>query len=101
MMIHVSQEAAQWFIKELDLQPGDSVRFFPRYSSSGGLHPGFSLGLTVEDPQHPGLVQESDKVMFYMEDHDLWYLRGYDLTVKYEESLDDISYIYKEDGAVH
>ena len=36
-----------------------------------------------------------------MEEQDLWYLKGYTLRVKYEESLDDISYIYEEEGAVN
>ncbi|MEK3779719.1 HesB/YadR/YfhF family protein [Paenibacillus sp. FSL R5-0810] len=101
MQIQVSDEAARWYRKELDLQPGTYVRFFPRYSSGGGLHPGFSLGISVEEPRSPGLTERSEEVTFYMEEQDLWYLKGFTLHVTYEESLDDISYIYEEEGAVN
>lgn len=99
MNIEVSHEAARWYVKELELKSGMFVRFFPRYSSGGGLHPGFSLGISVEEPTDPGITQQAGDVTFYMEESDLWYLKGYDLHVEYEESLDDISYIYKEEGA--
>lgn len=39
--IHVSDRAARWYKEELNLNEGDSIRFFARYSSGGGLHPGF------------------------------------------------------------
>eukprot|EP01122_Echinamoeba_exundans_P011116 TRINITY_DN4312_c0_g1_i1.p3 TRINITY_DN4312_c0_g1~~TRINITY_DN4312_c0_g1_i1.p3 ORF type:complete len:111 (-),score=9.70 TRINITY_DN4312_c0_g1_i1:339-671(-) len=101
MQIQVSDQAARWYKKELDLQAGTFVRFFPRYSSGGGLHPGFSLGISVEEPREAGLTERSEEVTFFMEEQDLWYLNGYTLRVKYEESLDDISYIYEEEGAVN
>ncbi|WP_054958391.1 HesB/YadR/YfhF family protein [Paenibacillus dakarensis] len=99
MIIEVSNEAARWYRKELGLGAGTFVRFFPRYSSGGGLHPGFSLGISVEEPKDPGLVKVAEDITFYMEDQDLWYLRGYNLIVEYEQSLDDIMYVYKEEGA--
>lgn len=99
MRIQVSQEAASWYIRELELQAGAKVRFFPRYSASGGLHPGFTLGLAIEEPQHSGIDAKVDDITFYMEERDLWYLHGFDLEVKYEESQEDISYTYTEEGA--
>ena len=101
MIIEVSNEAARWYKKELELNAGTFVRFFPRYSSGGGLHPGFSLGISVEEPHDPGITELAEDVTFYMEEHDMWYLRGYNLPVEYEESLDDISYVYKEESAVN
>lgn len=97
MSIQVTEPAAQWYIKELGLKRGDSIRFFVRYSSGGGLHPGFSLGIAVEPPQHPVLQHEAAGITFYMEDQDYWYLK-YHLEVKYLEEHDDIIYTYVEDG---
>ncbi|MBE0343386.1 hypothetical protein E4V51_23870 [Paenibacillus sp. 28ISP30-2] len=57
MSIQVTEPAAQWYIKELGLNRGDTIRFFARYSSVGGFHPGSSLGIAGEPPQHPGLHQ--------------------------------------------
>ncbi|MGN7356121.1 HesB/YadR/YfhF family protein [Paenibacillus sp. SAF-054] len=96
MMLRISQDAAKWYIKELGLQSGSALRFFPRYSSGGGLHPGFSLGISVEEPDRPVLREEIEGVVFFMEEQDGWYLRGYNLVVRYLESQDDIEYIYEE-----
>ncbi|WP_136604801.1 HesB/YadR/YfhF family protein [Paenibacillus dokdonensis] len=97
MKLRISNDAAKWYIKELGLQNGSALRFFPRYSSGGGLHPGFSLGISVEDPERPLLKEELEGIIFFMEEQDGWYLRGYDLVVRYLESQDDIEYIYEED----
>lgn len=101
MVIEVSNEAARWYKKELELNAGTFIRFFPRYSSGGGLHPGFSLGISIEEPVSPGITEQSEDVTFFMEEHDLWYLRGYNLHVEYEDSSDDIVYVYKEESAVN
>jgi uncharacterized protein YneR len=95
MELRISNDAAKWYIKELELQPGSALRFFPRYSSGGGLHPGFSLGISVEGPERPLLKQEVEGITFFIEEQDGWYLEGYDLVVRYLESLDDIDYVYE------
>ncbi|USB35087.1 HesB/YadR/YfhF family protein [Paenibacillus sp. YPG26] len=94
MMIHVTDSAAKWYKKELELQEGQAIRFFVRYSAGGHIHPGFSLGIGVEDPGSPGYAMEAEGINFYMEEQDMWYLEGYDLKVTYEESSDDIAYEY-------
>ncbi|NGM81041.1 hypothetical protein G5B47_01305 [Paenibacillus sp. 7124] len=94
MSISVSPEAASWFKRELGLTDGAHIRLFPRYSSGGGLHPGFSLGIAVEPPGRPGLETASEGVVFYMEEQDLWYMDGYDLSIIYSAEEDDIDYRY-------
>ncbi|CAM2885711.1 HesB/YadR/YfhF family protein [Paenibacillus sediminis] len=98
MNIHVSEEAAKWYRKELELREGDSIRFFARYSNTSPIHPGYSLGISVEQPKHPGFRTEAGGLTFFMEEHDLWYLRGYRLNVKYLDSIDDIDYVYEEEA---
>ncbi|MEC0373454.1 HesB/YadR/YfhF family protein [Paenibacillus chibensis] len=97
MKLRISNDAAKWYIKELGLQNGSALRFFPRYSSGGGLHPGFSLGISVEEPYRPLLEEEIEGITFFLEEQDGWYLSGYDLVVRYLESQDDIEYIYEDD----
>ncbi|MNB72353.1 Iron-sulfur cluster biosynthesis [compost metagenome] len=94
MGISVSSEASSWFKRELGLDNGSSIRLFPRYSSGGGLHPGFSLGIAVEPPGRPGLLTESEGIVFYMEEQDLWYMEGHDLSILYDKDEDDIEYRY-------
>ncbi|MDN4616460.1 HesB/YadR/YfhF family protein [Paenibacillus sp. PsM32] len=94
MSIVVSDEAARWYKKELSLAEGDAVRFYARYSSNSEIHPGFSLGISVEPPVSPALTQDVENIHFYMEDQDLWYINGYQLNVEYIEHEDDIRYAY-------
>lgn len=95
MNMEISQAAAAWFKRELDLKNGDYIRLFPRYSSGGGLHPGFSLGIATEAPGRPAIQVKQDDIVFYMEEQDLWYMEGYDLSIVYSESEDDIEYKYE------
>ena len=96
-MINVTKEAAEWFKQELDLQEGQAIRFFPRYSSGGGVHPGFSLGIevNVNVPASPGLMTEAGGIQFYMEERDLWYLQGYHFNITYNVNASDIEYEYE------
>ncbi|GJM80895.1 hypothetical protein HMSSN139_33910 [Paenibacillus sp. HMSSN-139] len=94
-MIHVSNEAAEWFKQELGLEAGQAVRFFARYSAGGKLHPGFSLGIDVDKPVSPGIKAEVEGITFFMEDQDMWYLDGYHLNVTYDQQLGDIEYEYE------
>ncbi|AIQ47664.1 hypothetical protein R70723_18515 [Paenibacillus sp. FSL R7-0273] len=95
MDMTISPEAAAWFKKELALQSGDSIRLFPRYSSGGGLHPGFSLGIATEAPSRPAVKAEQEGLVFYMEEQDLWYMEGYSLSIVYIAGEDDIEYVYQ------
>ncbi|MDR6244621.1 uncharacterized protein YneR [Paenibacillus hunanensis] len=94
MSIAVSDEAARWYKKELDLKEGDAIRFYARYSSNSDIHPGFSLGISVEQPISPALQQQAEGIQFYMESQDMWYLNGYRLNVEYMDHEDDIRYAY-------
>ncbi|WP_379140211.1 HesB/YadR/YfhF family protein [Paenibacillus sp. sgz500992] len=95
MKMVISPEAAAWFKRELDLQTGGHIRLFPRYSSGGGLHPGFSLGIATELPGRPAVQTEQGGLIFYMEEQDLWYMEGYSLSIVYVEAEDDIDYQYE------
>ncbi|WP_151736249.1 HesB/YadR/YfhF family protein [Paenibacillus tengchongensis] len=95
MIMTVSPEASAWFRRELGLQDKDYIRLFPRYSSGGGLHPGFSLGIANERPARPAVETEAGGIVFYMEEQDLWYMEGYSLAIEYSKAEDDIEYNYK------
>jgi uncharacterized protein YneR len=99
MNMEISQAAAAWFKRELNLKDGDYIRLFPRYSSGGGLHPGFSLGIATDEPGRPAVQVEQEGIVFYMEEQDLWYMEGYGLTIVYSEAEDDIEYKYEPNSA--
>ncbi|MNJ58313.1 Iron-sulfur cluster biosynthesis [compost metagenome] len=98
-MINVTKDAAAWFKDELDVQEGQAIRFFARYSAGGTIHPGFSLGIGIESPVSPGAKSEVEGITFYMEDKDLWYLQGYKLNVIYNRNQQDIEYEYEKTEA--
>ncbi|AIQ69265.1 HesB/YadR/YfhF family protein [Paenibacillus graminis] len=99
MKMLISNEAAAWFKRELSLQDGAYIRLFPRYSSGGGLHSGFSLGIANEPPGRPAVQREQAGIVFYMEEQDLWYMEGYSLSIVYSEAEDDIEYVYEPEAA--
>ncbi|OWA33848.1 hypothetical protein B9G55_21180 [Saccharibacillus sp. O16] len=98
MSLNVTPQAADWYKKELGLQSGDYIRFYARYSNTSDIHPGFSLGITTESPNRPGLTQSTEGITFYMEEKDLWYLEGYRLNVTYLPEHDDILYGYEREA---
>lgn len=94
MEIRISEDAQKWFHDEVGLKSGSSIRFTIRYGGSG-LQPGFSLGLSVEQPENPTAKTESKGVTYFVESADEWYFDGHDLTVGYDAALDEPKYEYE------
>lgn len=94
MNIRISNEAAQWFIEEMDVETGDSIRFFARYGGSSPLHEGFSLGVIREQPDEAAVETILNGVRYYVETRDLWYFDGHDLHVDVNRDLEELQYDY-------
>lgn len=94
MNIRISNEATQWFDEEMDVEAGDSIRFFARYGGSSPLHEGFSLGVIREQPDEVAVETLLDDVRYYIETRDLWYFDGHDLQVGVNEDLGELQYDY-------
>lgn len=95
MKIYISNEAAEWYEKELELSKGDKVHFFARYGGVSTVQSAFSLGIEVEEPMTIGASVEINDVMYYVEDKDLWYFEGHDLYVDYNAKQDEPIYSVK------
>ncbi|MFX3674854.1 MAG: HesB/YadR/YfhF family protein [Paenisporosarcina sp.] len=95
MKIMISQKALQWFKEDMEAQPGESIRFFARYGGSSSLHEGFSLGLTKEEPTEAAVQLTKDDIHFYIEDRDVWYFDGHDLSVSINSTTGEIEYTYE------
>ena len=96
MKIVVSDEALNWFKEEMEAVPGDSIRFFARYGGSSSLQPGFSLGVTKEQPDEVAIETEHDSVRYYIESRDKWYFTEHDLHVKVDPKLHELVYLYEK-----
>lgn len=78
MKLTVSKEAAQWYIKELDLEPGDSIKFFGKVY---GPHGGFSFAIHKQDPSDPLTLITVEGINFYVERFDEWFFADKDLDI--------------------
>ncbi|MFC4712121.1 HesB/YadR/YfhF family protein [Planococcus dechangensis] len=98
MEIHLSKEATTWFNEEMEVEPGEAVRFFVRYGGSG-LQPGFSIGVTKDSPYEPAVRHEQEDVLYFIESADEWYFDEHDLHVTVDDDLDELSYSYEQKEA--
>lgn len=90
----MSQEALDWFKKEFDTND-ENFRFYVRYGGGmAGRIPGFSLGINVEQPEHPHTTFSKDGLSFFIEESDVWYFEDHDLLVNYDDKKDEPRYEY-------
>jgi len=94
MEIKISEDAFKWFHEEMEVAAGEWVRFFVRFGGAG-LQPGFSLGVTKDHPHEAAVEVERDQVNYYIEQNDLWYFDGHDLSVSVNDELDELDYSYE------
>ncbi|UOQ50542.1 HesB/YadR/YfhF family protein [Gracilibacillus caseinilyticus] len=93
MEMSITKPAAKWFIKELELAEGDSIRFFARYGGFGGVHKGFSLALEKAEPNNLGAEVTEEGIHFFVEESDIWYFDQKNLHIKYSRKYDEIEYV--------
>lgn len=95
MKIIVSDQALQWFKEEMEVEQGDTIRFYARYGGSSPFHEGFSLGMNREHPLTIGSETVIDNISFYIEEKDLWFFNKHNLIVEVDEKLDELKYRYE------
>ena len=96
MKIVVAKEALTWFKEEMEVIPGDAIRFFARYGGASPLHEGFSLGVTKEEPDEVSIQVKHDDALYYIESRDLWFFVEHDLHVNIDPNLNELVYAYKK-----
>ncbi|UFT99193.1 HesB/YadR/YfhF family protein [Radiobacillus kanasensis] len=92
MSMTITQPAAQWYIREMDLEEGDYVRFYVRYGGNGGIYSGFSLAISNDSPNDVSMQTEELGITFYVEKSDAWYFKEHDFHIKYSRKYDEIEY---------
>lgn len=96
MKIIISEDAAKWFERDMEVVQGESVRFFARYGGSSPLHEGFSLGVTKEAPDEVAVEIVKDGVRYYIESRDEWFFDEHNLIVEVDQKLQELSYSYEK-----
>lgn len=96
MNIVLTDEALQWFKQEMEVESGDTIRFYARYGGSSPFHEGFSLGMTREEPINIGVKTVIDDVTYYIDEKDLWFFNDHNLHVDVDVTNDELTYEYKK-----
>ncbi|CAH0165030.1 hypothetical protein SRABI96_01051 [Peribacillus sp. Bi96] len=96
MKLTISDQAAKWYIDELELQEGSHLRFYVRYGGYSTVQSGFSLGIMQEEPENAAAVLTINKINFYVEEKDIWYFDGHDLHITFNENLTEPEFHYEK-----
>ncbi|MBO0450459.1 iron-sulfur cluster biosynthesis protein [Enterococcus sp. MJM12] len=97
MKITITPAAAKWFKTELTVDEGMGVRFYGKVYGKTQVHEGFSVGMSVDTPENPIAKATADGILFYADEADEWFFKGYDLTVDLDEKLNEPKYLFTED----
>ena len=92
MELTVTENARKWFESEVALPKDYGIRFFGKVYGKTEVHEGFSIGMSVELPEHPVKKEVIDGILFFIDEADEWFFKGYDLEVDYDETLDEPVY---------
>ncbi|MCA1023171.1 HesB/YadR/YfhF family protein [Halobacillus litoralis] len=96
MNLTVTEEAAEWYEDELDIDEQAHLRFYVRYGGTGGLQPGFSLAIKLEEPSEPVAETKTGRIHFFIESDDAWYFDDHSLEVQYDTKWEEPSFEYKK-----
>ena len=96
MNILLTDEALQWFKREMEVETGDTIRFYARYGGSSPFHEGFSLGMTCEEPIEIGVKTVIDGITYYIDEKDLWFFNDHNLHVVIDATIDELKYDYRK-----
>ena len=81
MNIHITDEAVDWFIEELDLDSGSSIRFFAKYGGDSVFQKGFTIGMTIGEANKPVAEVILKEIKFQVDEQDLWFFNDEDLYI--------------------
>lgn len=95
MEIKITDDATDWYERELEVKAGDSIRFFVRYGGVGGRIPGFSLGINLEQPNTVHASISINGITYYIEEADAWYFDENNLMVHLDEKLQEPQFTYE------
>ncbi len=96
MKITIDEKSATWYKNELELEKGDSLRFFPRYGGYSPIQSGFSLGINKEDQNQAAVTLVQDEITYFVAEDDVWYFDGHDLHVTFDDQRAEPTFNYSK-----
>lgn len=95
MKLIITPKAQHWFKDEVGVLPENGVRFYGKIYGKTDVHEGFSIGMSVEEPSNPLVMEVLDGISYFIEETDDWFFKGYDLTADYDEEKAEPKYIFE------
>lgn len=96
MKLTITSKAQAWFKQELELAEGQGIKFYGKVYGKTQVHDGFSVGMAVDTPESPLIEESVNGMLFFVEEADEWFFKGYDLVVDYDEELDEPKYEFNQ-----
>lgn len=94
MKIEISKEALNWFKSEMAIPEGKGIHFYGKVYGNTNVHEGFSVGISVDQPETPLYQETIGDILFFTEENDAWFFGDYDLIVDYNKKLEEPSYTF-------
>lgn len=95
MNLEITDNAIEWYENEYEIKEQTMLRLFVRYGGIGGLIPGFSLGISLENANDIHTKKTVGNLTFYIEEKDTWYFEDKDLLIEYSDELQEPKFIYQ------
>lgn len=92
MKLTITPKAQEWFKREIELGDNQGIKFYGKVYGKTQVHDGFSVGMSVDTPETPLIEENTNGMMFFVEEADEWFFKGYDLVVDYDEKLEEPKY---------
>lgn len=97
MNITLTDKAINWFEKEMGVEKGKGVRFFGKTYGKTEVHEGFSVGISVEEPDDQAIGKaEINGITYFAASQDDWFYNGYDLEIDFDEKKESPIYHFHE-----
>ncbi len=98
MKLSISKKAANWYEHEYDISKPTQLRIYVRYGGIGGLIPGFSIGINIEDVKQTDIYVDThvNQLNFFIINSDAWYFENHDLYIDFDSNLSEPKFIYTE-----
>ncbi|MGC6769622.1 HesB/YadR/YfhF family protein [Enterococcus sp. LJL51] len=96
MKLTITPRAQKWFEGEIDVASGMGIRFYGKVYGKTDVHEGFSVGMSVDTPETPLIEVNEAGRLYFVEETDDWFFKGYDLLVDYNAKMDEPSYHFEK-----
>lgn len=96
MKLIITPAAQQWFTEEVRVSSESGIRFYGKIYGKTDVHEGFSIGMSVESPTNPLIIEVLAGIPYFIEETDDWFFKGYDLTVDYDVATAEPKYIFEK-----